>query len=1266
MRFVFFVLICFCPLVASVDLRAADVVSWSRWRRLPVFDNGRVMPLDTFARQIVEEICGTPRPFICVDDTLISELEKIPNDTPVINVFDSSRPSTEEVGQVNTSGIDALFSRPSISHAAPELNVVEDEVISEQALSDRRVTYNDAQNIVKRIRYLIPNHGGRYFEPYEILLSWLVEPEIWEYLPFIKADDPNFRRRISVLQYNQAGYRLRFVTISQVRNSSRYQQTLERIAETLQNPLSGQSLTPEDRSVLSLEQSIETYKKLIFRPTDEFPALSLRLIQNTVEQTSDKIPSLALIPTSFEDLLTLASTRELTAASDIRATIQDTIQVTQSLPSFFRPRNQEGETVPFTSQTIAVIERQFEKLAVNADKLLAVSVSLMNQLYPEARYKLPINVTAYDRDALKELFISESTSSSLPRGVPQRNLPALRKHVIQFHYGVVAFRREVLAAYIALYDNGQSLRVLPSLCDSATSGDNNDQIIQPWVSLQTFLYASTPMMRRFIDSEYGMDLETTKKNSTDSNETDSNESDNNTPAISLNSSLNRNLNNSSNDEENGDDLINKIDDDLMNEDKEGGTTSDDESEMTGGAATGNGGGNAPDNTDDDNTQSGDTSPADDAFRRDVAAMSRQVNNSTERARIAFADIRSAYMQSGRDPLTDQPFSLASQKFEQALMETAERMRAERMSMAADDEKSQAVILKTDYPRKNGTAMEYRYTQLYPFFWMWLLSAVSVVLVLIAQVISIFRSEQLGESELMIGMRTGKIPVENPLKRWNVDNFSFWGAVLFLALAVLVTFVGGLMRAMITGWAPVTNMFETVVLMGFVAGVFGLWYCSSPLVSPIWGRCWRITAFPTWQHGLSFLANSNKHKGDDELNQMLSASKRNNPNAQQDAARADASEMISWNSMYAIPRLFLMIPAFLMTAQICYAEHDDASLFGAIGYVFSVQDPIDRLVVIGCIVLVTWFVPRILLALITIPFVLLRTDKIAADAGIVINEESIASNVSSGAMSLRQMAESQERALNESRDNPAGRLWFETVKEQMEGRKLFVLVGAVVMLLAGLSASFNSEFNPTIRPLMAVLRSNFWLAAHVTAIIVSYSAAAISWGLATIAIGCYIFGKYGHDVSKPGYPIVLPPTICVNLTPYILQMLRLSVLLLCVGTILGARWADYSWGRFWGWDPKEVWALITVCFFLLVLHGRLGKMYGTFGLIVGSALGSIPILLTWYGVSFVFRSGLHAYSGSEQSAGTTLMFVFIGINICWCFAAFFRYQAERLGSEADDE
>jgi ABC-type transport system involved in cytochrome c biogenesis permease subunit len=116
----------------------------------------------------------------------------------------------------------------------------------------------------------------------------------------------------------------------------------------------------------------------------------------------------------------------------------------------------------------------------------------------------------------------------------------------------------------------------------------------------------------------------------------------------------------------------------------------------------------------------------------------------------------------------------------------------------------------------------------------------------------------------------------------------------------------------------------------------------------------------------------------------------------------------------------------------------------------------------------------------------------------------------------------------------------------------------------------------------------------------------------------------------------------QLSTFVYWAMFVGVILITAGTILGGVWADYSWGRFWGWDPKEVWALITLLVYLAPLHGRFAGWINTFGLVMASVFCFLSVVMAWYGVNFVLGVGLHSYGfvegGGQMSVGAVILAV----------------------------
>ncbi|MFO0910219.1 MAG: cytochrome c biogenesis protein CcsA [Isosphaeraceae bacterium] len=130
-----------------------------------------------------------------------------------------------------------------------------------------------------------------------------------------------------------------------------------------------------------------------------------------------------------------------------------------------------------------------------------------------------------------------------------------------------------------------------------------------------------------------------------------------------------------------------------------------------------------------------------------------------------------------------------------------------------------------------------------------------------------------------------------------------------------------------------------------------------------------------------------------------------------------------------------------------------------------------------------------------------------------------------------------------------------------------------------------------------------------------------------------------------------------ISDFIYRTMQVGVLLIAAGTILGGIWADYSWGRFWGWDPKEVWALITLLVYLIPLHGRFAGWINTFKLVVASVVCSMSVIFAWYGVNFFLGVGLHSYGFVEGGGQGVVMAVCFAV-LSLPLAAIWRRQLTR--------
>jgi ABC-type transport system involved in cytochrome c biogenesis permease subunit len=198
------------------------------------------------------------------------------------------------------------------------------------------------------------------------------------------------------------------------------------------------------------------------------------------------------------------------------------------------------------------------------------------------------------------------------------------------------------------------------------------------------------------------------------------------------------------------------------------------------------------------------------------------------------------------------------------------------------------------------------------------------------------------------------------------------------------------------------------------------------------------------------------------------------------------------------------------------------------------------------------------------------------------------------------------------------------------------------VFAGLSAAFVSVLFAGLVPLTdrtnslpAVLRSNFWLTVHVLTIVASYGVLTVSSVL-------------GHSFLVKDV-LLRKRERSAALVVQTYRTIQIGLFLLTAGTILGGVWAAESWGRFWGWDPKETWALISILVYFAVLHARYVGWLKDFGLAASAVLGMVVIVWTFYGVNYVMASGLHSYgfgSGGESWVAIWAIAEILFVGVCW--------------------
>lgn len=192
------------------------------------------------------------------------------------------------------------------------------------------------------------------------------------------------------------------------------------------------------------------------------------------------------------------------------------------------------------------------------------------------------------------------------------------------------------------------------------------------------------------------------------------------------------------------------------------------------------------------------------------------------------------------------------------------------------------------------------------------------------------------------------------------------------------------------------------------------------------------------------------------------------------------------------------------------------------------------------------------------------------------------------------------------------------------------VGGFILLM--IAAKYSTE-GDTLKMLIAVLNSNFWLATHVISITAGYGSACAAGILGHVYLLQAVFKKNDKKLLDSTFRTLM-------------GMLGLALALTFLGTNLGGIWADQSWGRFWGWDPKENGALMIVLWTAMLFHAQIARWIGPQGMSVGAVLGTIVVVWAWFGVNLL-SIGLHSYGFTSGVAVWIALYVafeilFIGI------------------------
>jgi len=195
------------------------------------------------------------------------------------------------------------------------------------------------------------------------------------------------------------------------------------------------------------------------------------------------------------------------------------------------------------------------------------------------------------------------------------------------------------------------------------------------------------------------------------------------------------------------------------------------------------------------------------------------------------------------------------------------------------------------------------------------------------------------------------------------------------------------------------------------------------------------------------------------------------------------------------------------------------------------------------------------------------------------------------------------------------------------RNRIVVLNAAIMALVAILLTDLLPMDKFIHPIAPVLAGTPWLAIHVPVIMVGYAVLALGMVAAHMQVGIWIFCPKRYDLADRFYDMLY----WYNLV---------GSILLLAGIITGSMWAAISWGRYWGWDPKEVWSLIAFLAYMAIIHSKLCGIIGKFGVAAVSILAFQTVLMTYLGVNFVLSAGMHSYGMGDSPIALWMLLVAI--------------------------
>ena len=217
------------------------------------------------------------------------------------------------------------------------------------------------------------------------------------------------------------------------------------------------------------------------------------------------------------------------------------------------------------------------------------------------------------------------------------------------------------------------------------------------------------------------------------------------------------------------------------------------------------------------------------------------------------------------------------------------------------------------------------------------------------------------------------------------------------------------------------------------------------------------------------------------------------------------------------------------------------------------------------------------------------------------------------------------------------------------KSLMALSATVVMAGVFMFTAHLSGIDPQITNLVPVLKS-YWLTIHVSIITGSYGFLAIGAMLGFMALLLFIF----RSDKRPHLDDTIRQITAINEASLII-----GLAMLVVGNFIGGVWANESWGRYWGWDPKETWAYVSIIAYAMVLHLRMmTKLNKPYVFAVASTLAFACILMTYFGVNF-YLSGMHSYATGDPVPVPTWVYVLTALVFTVIAIAFRKRDLSKL-------